>query len=155
VVSARGVSLTEGWYPAINALAYYKLIALVPGDFIAISEADEIIAKVVPSGKEYSFVFSHPLTGISFVAGDYREARDTVDGIGIYAYFFPDDVSLAADYIEHAKKYFKMYNDLLVPYPYKRFSIVENIQSTGLSMPTFTSGAGYRPPPFIPDLPWS
>jgi aminopeptidase N len=152
VVSARGVSLTEEWYPAINGLAYYKLSALVPGDFIAISEADEIIAKGVSAGKEYSFVFSHPLTGISLVAGDYREVRDTVDGIGVYAYFFPEDVSLAADYIEHAKKYFKMYNTLLVPYPYKRFSIVENIQSTGLSMPTFTLlGRDIVRLPFIPE----
>jgi uncharacterized iron-regulated protein len=152
VVSARGVSLTEEWYPAINGLAYYKLSALVPGDFIAISEADEIIAKGVPSGKEYSFVFSHPLAGIDFVAGDYREVRDTVDGIGIYAYFFPEDVSLAADYIEHAKKYFKMYNNLLVPYPYKRFSIVENILPTGLSMPTFTLlGRDVVRLPFIPE----
>jgi aminopeptidase N len=138
VVSARGISLTADWYPAINGLAHYKLIALVPDNFIAISEADEVIARGGPSGKEYSFVFLHPSAGIDFVAGDYREVRDEVDGIGIYAYFFPEDVSLAADYIEHTKTYLRMYNKLLVPYPYKRFSVVENILSTGLSMPTFT-----------------
>jgi len=152
LVSARGVSLTADWYPAVDGLAYYRLSALVPDNFIAISEADEIIARGGPSGKEYSFVFSHPLAGIDFVAGDYREVRDTIDGIGIYAYFFPEDVSLAADYIEHTKKYFKMYNQLLIPYPYKRFSVVENIQPTGLSMPTFTLlGRDVVRLPFIPE----
>ncbi len=138
VVDEGGISLTGNWYPAIDGLAYYKLTALVPNNFIAISEADEITAKKTASGKEYAYAFSHPLTGIDFVAGNYREVRDTVDGIDIYAYFFPEDISLAADYIEHTKKYLKMYNELLVPYPYKRFSIVENILPTGLSMPTFT-----------------
>jgi len=152
MVSEGGISLNGGWYPAINGLAYYKLTALVPTNFIAISEADEIDAKDAGSGKEYSFLFPHPLTGIDFVAGNYREVKDTVDGISIYAYFFPEDVSLAATYIEHTKKYLRMYNELLVPYPYKRFSVVENIPPTGLSMPTFTLlGRDIVRLPFIPE----
>ena len=151
VVNDKGISLTNDWYPAINGLAYYKLTALVPDHFTALSEADEITAKETAAGKEYAFVFPHPVTGITFVAGNYREARDTVDGIGIYAYFFPEDASLAADYLAHAKKYFKMYNALLVPYPYKRFSVVENILPTGLSVPTFTLlGQEIVRLPFIP-----
>jgi aminopeptidase N len=138
VVNEGGISLTSNWYPAIKGLAYYKLTALVPDNFIAISEADEITAKDTALGKEYSFIFSHPLAGIDFVAGNYREVRDSVDGIDIYTYFFPEDTSLAADYIEHTKKYLRMYSKLLVPYPYKRFSVVENMLPTGLSMPTFT-----------------
>jgi aminopeptidase N len=138
VVSEEGISLTNDWYPALNGLALYELKASVPHNFIAISEADEIAVKETASGKEYSFVFSHPLTGIDLVAGNYREVRDSIDGISIHAYFFPGDVSLAADYIAHTKKYLRMYNELLVPYPYKRFSIVENILPTGQSMPTFT-----------------
>ncbi len=152
VVNDKGVSLTGGWYPAIEGPAYYNLTALVSDNFTAISEADEITVRKTASGKEYSFVFSHPLTGIDFVAGDYREVRDTVDGISIYAYFFPDDITLAADYLAHARKYFKMYNELLVPYPYKRFSIVENILPTGLSVPTFTLlGQEVLRLPFIPE----
>jgi aminopeptidase N len=138
MVSEQGISLTGDWYPAIKGLAYYNLTALVPDNFIAISEADEITVRQTASGKEYSFAFSHPLAGVDLVAGNYREIRDSIDGIEIYAYFFPEDVSLAADYINHTKKYLKMYNELLGFYPYKRFSVVENILPTGLSMPTFT-----------------
>ncbi len=152
VVNDKGISLTNDWYPAINGLAYYKLTALVPDNFTALSEADEITARQTAAGKEYSFVFPHPVTGITFVAGNYREARGTVDGINIYTYFFPEDASLAANYLAHAKKYFKMYNELLVPYPYKRFSVVENILPTGLSVPTFTLlGQEIVRLPFIPE----
>ncbi len=152
LVSDRGISLTGNWYPAIEGLAYYKLTALVPGHFIAVSEADEITARETASGKEYSFNFSHPLSGVDLVAGNYREIRDTVDGIAVYTYFFPEDVSLAADYISHAKKFLKLYQELLVPYPYKRFSVVENILPTGESMPTFTLlGQEIIRLPFIPE----
>jgi aminopeptidase N len=153
IIGEKGISLTGGWYPAINGLAFYKLTALVPPYFTAISEADEITGKETVSGKEYSFVFSHPLTGIDFVAGVYREVTDTVDGIAIHAYFFPEDAFLADNYIAHAKKFFRMYDDLFVRYPYKRFSIVENILSTGQSMPTFTIlGRDIVGLPFIPEI---
>jgi aminopeptidase N len=152
LVSDKGISLTGNWYPAIGGLAYYKLTALVPDHFIALSEADEIAARETASGKEYSFIFSHPLSGVDFVAGNYREFRDSVDDIAVYAYFFPDDASLAAEYISHTKKYLKMYKELLVPYPYKRFSVVENILPTGESMPTFTLlGQEIIRLPFIPE----
>jgi aminopeptidase N len=148
----KGISLTGNWYPAISGLAYYKLTALVPADFTAISEADEIAERETATGKEYSFMFTHPLTGIDLVAGNYRVVTDTVDGIGIHAYFFPEDVSLADNYIAHAKKFFKMYDELFVHYPYKRFSIVENILPTGQSMPTFTLlGREIVRLPFIPE----
>jgi len=138
VVNTDGISLTGNWYPAIKGLAYYRLSALVPRGFAAISEADEITSKETSAGRQYSFSFPHPLNGINFVAGNYREVKENLGGIEIYAYFFPEDVALANTYIEHAKTYLKMYSRLLVPYPYKRFAVVENIQSTGYSMPTFT-----------------
>jgi aminopeptidase N len=138
LVSAEGISLTGNWYPSLKGLAHYRLAALVPAGFIAISEADEITYKAVPEGREYSFHFDHPVNGIDLAAGNYREVRAIVGDTAVYAYFFPEDVSLAETYIEYTRKYIAMYNKLLVPYPYKRFSVVENILPTGYSMPTFT-----------------
>lgn len=138
LISTEGISLTGSWYPSLKGPVYYRLTALVPAGFTAISEADEIMRKETPTGREYTFSFPHPLNGIDFVAGKYTEVRGTIAGIDIYAYFFPEDIALAETYIEYSKKYFEMYNRLLVPYPYKRFSVVENFLPTGYSMPTFT-----------------
>jgi aminopeptidase N len=138
IVSTEGISLTGKWFPSISGLAYYKLSALVPQGFEAISEADEITSKETSGGKEYSFFFPHPLNGIDFVAGTYNVVKENLGDISIFAYFFPEDASLAGTYVKHAKTYLETYSRLLVPYPYKRFSIVENIQATGYSMPTFT-----------------
>ncbi len=138
LIDTEGISLTGNWYPSVKGLAYYRLAAVVPHDFTAISEADEITYKETRAGREYSFYFPHPLNGIDLVAGRYREVRGEIGDIKIYAYFFPEDASLAGTYVEYARKYFEMYNKLLVPYPYKRFSVVENFLPTGYSMPTFT-----------------
>ena len=138
MVSTKGISLTGNWYPSVNGPVYFSLTALLPAGFTAISEADEITYRETPAGREYKFSFPHPLNGIDFVAGNYKEVKGRVGGIDVYAYFFPEDVSLADNYIEYSKKYFEMYDRLLVPYPYKRFSVVENFLPTGYSMPTFT-----------------
>ena len=152
VVSEEGISLTGAWYPSLDGLTYYHLKALVPDNFSAVSEADEISTRRTPAGNEYSFVFPYPLDGISLVAGDYKEVKASADGIDIYAYFFSEDAALADTYIENTKKYLKMYGTLLIPYPYKRFSVVENILPTGYSMPTFTLlGREVVRLPFIPE----
>jgi len=138
VISYKGIYLTGGWYPSIEGRAEYHLKALLPKGYSAISEADAITEKDTHRGKEYSFDFPYPVHEINFIAGKYKEVKETFQGIDIYGYFFPEDVSLAKTYLQHTKKYIGKYQQLLTPYPYKRFSVVENFLPTGYSMPTFT-----------------
>jgi aminopeptidase N len=134
IISEQGISLTGMWYPQIEGLAFYKLAAVLPEGFIAVSEADEITVQ----GTVYSFHFPHPLQRINLAAGRYKEFKGSSNTTDIYGYFFPEDVHLAKTYLEYTKRYLEMYEDLLGPYPYKRFSVVENILPTGFSMPTYT-----------------
>ncbi len=142
VVSAKGISLTGNWYPSVSGLAFYGLSATVPANFSAISEADDISSVRTPAGKRYTFSFRHPLTGIDLIAGPYVVTKSYLGNVGVYTYFFPKDQDLAKEYIKYTKKYLAMFDKLLVPYPYKRFSVVENLLPTGLSMPTFTLMGG-------------
>ncbi|MDP2158476.1 MAG: M1 family aminopeptidase, partial [Nitrospirota bacterium] len=139
LVSPEGIALINGWYPSIDGLARFRLSALVPQGFEAISEADDIVVKAEPDGlKEFSFQFDHPVESINFIAGTYAVNKEQHGAVEIHSYFFPEDAGLAWNYLEQAKKYITMYEDLLGPFPYKRFSVVENILPTGYSMPTFT-----------------
>lgn len=150
LINEKGISLTGNWYPQVKGLALYRLSALVPDGFTAISEADEITAAQTPGGRLFSFVFPHPAGSIDLVAGNYVLTKATLGDVDIYTYFFPEDEGLAKEYIEYTKKYLSMYDKLLVPYPYKRFSVVENFLPTGFSMPTFTLlGAEVLRFPFI------
>jgi uncharacterized iron-regulated protein len=138
VVSPEGISLTGAWYPNFEGLAYYRLAAVVPAGFTAISEADVITEKETPEGGEFSFQFPYPSEGMTLAAANYVVSRDVEGDVEVYAYFFEEDAALAEEYVDYTKRYLRMYEEMLGEYPFKRFSVVENFVSTGYSMATYT-----------------
>ncbi|HME45031.1 MAG TPA: ChaN family lipoprotein [Syntrophorhabdales bacterium] len=154
VIDEQGISLTGIWYPKVISprLCRYQLTATLPRGFEAVSEADVIQERIREGKGVFTFRFPYPLDEITLVASDqYKVATDRFGGVDILAYFFQADAELAQTYIEQTKRYLKLYGDMLGPYPYKRFSIVENILPTGYSMPTFTLlGQEVVRLPFIP-----
>ncbi|MBI5025339.1 MAG: ChaN family lipoprotein [Nitrospirae bacterium] len=138
VIGKKGIFLTGNWYPAIEGLSYYNLTVTLPEDYEAVSEAEEIKAEIKSGVREFSFKFPHPVDGISLIASRYKVVKESFRGIDIYAYFFPEDISLASTYLKYTKKYLELYEKLVGKYPYKRFSVVENFLPTGYAMPTFT-----------------
>ena len=138
LISHDGIVLTDEWYPSAEGLSTYKLTATLPDDFEGISEADEISKKKIDGGIEFSFAFDHPVPNISLIAGKYVVERDRYVETDIFTYFLPEDKGLSKKYIEYTKKYLNMYERLIGVYPFRRFSIVENILPTGYSIPTFT-----------------
>jgi uncharacterized iron-regulated protein len=138
VISEEGISLLSGWYPVMEGKALFRLTAFLPEGFLAVSEAEEVTTRTMAGGVEYSFLFPHPLTGINLTAGRYVEFTDRANGTDIYAYFFPEDAELAETYLRYTKDYIRTYEEMLGPFPFKRFSVVENFLPTGYSMPTYT-----------------
>lgn len=139
IIDSRGVSLTGAWYPRMDGLQIYRLKAVLPAGYEAVSEAERIVKSAGNGLVEFLFEFAHPTDGITFIASNrYEVIEDSFNGIGLYAYFFREDAGLAKTYIEYTKKYLALYEKLLTRYPYKRFSIVENFLSTGYSMPAYT-----------------
>jgi aminopeptidase N len=153
LVSRQGIALFGSWHPTLSADCRYQLTAEVPGNFAAVSEAEEISETSVNGKKRVSFSFPYPLGGINFVAGPYIvEEIDFGDNQRLYSYFFEEDKELAAHYREKALGYLNRYAELIGPYPYRRFSIVENRLPTGYAMPTFTLlGQSVVRLPFIVD----
>ncbi len=48
------------------------------------------------------------------------------------------DAALATRYLEATKRYLKLYETMLPPYPFESFALVENFWETGYGMPGFT-----------------
>jgi len=142
----------KGWYPAAEAeLSRFALDVLVPEGLTALSEADRISEIEVDTGRLVSFDFPHPVPGIHLILGPYVVSKDHYKHVRIETYFFPEDMDLAHNYLEVLKKYLKLYEELLGPYPFSRFAVVENIKPTGFGMPTFTLlGRQVLRLPFIP-----
>jgi aminopeptidase N len=153
MISEKGITLIDSWYPAADQEMLFKLTAHIPAEFAAVSEADEIISFQINDTRQLTFRFPHPLFAINFVAGPYVVTRETFGAEKtLAAYFFPEDRELAAGYLAKAKNYLARYTEMLGPYPYDRFSIVENRLPTGFAMPTFTLlGQAVVNLPFIVD----
>ncbi len=131
--------LMENWYPEIDTLAVYSLSVTIPEDFTAISEAEKIKETLQNGKKTVLFYFGHPAEDIHLVASKkYAVKKTFVNGVEVYTYFFKEDISLADSYLKKAVFFIKEYEKLLGKFPYKRFSIVENMYPTGYSFPTFT-----------------
>lgn len=139
VISAKGIFLNSAWYPQIESLARYRLTAVLPPGYTAISEAERIHTTEENGKLIFSFEFEHPVDGINLVASDrYQVISERFQGIDLAAYFFAEDQALAQKYLDYTKRYIELYEKLLLPFPFRRFAIVENFLPTGYSMPTYT-----------------
>ncbi len=133
------IYLHRSWHPYLAVPAIFSLEATLPKGFHAISQAEKIVENVNGDKVTASFFFPHPRRGLDLIAGPYEISRkELTNGPDLYAFFFPEDHDLVADYLEKAASYIKRYQGLIGPFPYKRFSIVENRLPTGFAMPTFT-----------------
>jgi len=139
MINKQNIVLTGVWHPVLENPGRLQLTADIPAGFEAISEADAITASTTRGVKEVVFDFPHPLQYRHFIAGPYRVTENTFgDGQKLYTYFFPEDRELAREYADKALAYLNRYIKLIGPYPYRRFSVVENRLPTGYAMPTFT-----------------
>ena len=153
IIGGDGAYLTGDWYPGADSpLALFSLKVYVPEGFHAVSEADAVAT--AESGERHlvAFDFPHPVPGIHLVVAPYVITRDRFKSIEIVTYFLPEDQGLAEQYLAYARRYLQMYEELLGPYPFRRFAVVENILPTGYGMPTFTLlGRQVLKLPFIPE----
>ena len=140
-VSPTGIVLGGTWYPVVQGHYHYRLRALLPEGWQAVSEADAIRSKVAPGGVQHEFLFPHALPhqdGISLVASDrfvvtHRKYRD----IDLAVFFMPEDANHAERFLDTATEYLARFERLLGPYPYKRLSLVEHLPAGAHSLPTY------------------
>lgn len=153
LISGDGISLTGLWHPFLHQDQIFELTADIPLNFTAISEAEEIATTIESDHKTVSFSFNHPLSGINFIAAPFQVEKSSFgDDRELYTYFFAEDADLVAEYRQKALAYLARYEKLIGPFPYKRFSVVENRLPTGYAMPTFTVlGQSVVRLPFITD----
>jgi aminopeptidase N len=138
-VDNDNVFLTADWYPQPDVLAEYAFTVTLPDNFTAVSEFEFVGVQKHDSSTTIAFEFSHPLESLHLAASSrWVRKKDRYKNIDIETYFFKEDAHLSDEYLAYTKKYLAMYEEMLTPYPYRRFAVVENILPTGNSMPTFT-----------------
>lgn len=141
IVSETGTFLLggAGWYPRIpGSRPTYKLLVEAPEGILAIS-AGKALGHETRDGKTHSaWEVDFPLEGLSLSAGPYMVQERTVKGITISTYFFASSRDLSESYLDAAARYLMFYENLFGPYPFAKFSVVENFFPTGYGFPSYT-----------------
>ncbi len=152
LITEQGITLAGFWHPMAKEDMLYSLQATLPRSFSAVFEAETISSAPTQQGRQFQGAYPHPLRGLHFVAGPYTVKKRKVSSTTLYSYFFKEDAALAAEYLDSGAAYIERYEQLIGPFPFKRFSIVENRLPTGYGMPTFTLlGQAVVRLPFIKD----
>jgi aminopeptidase N len=140
-IDERGLFLQGMWYPQVEGFCRFKLTAVLPAGFLAVSEADRIIKEEKAGQVIFHFDFPYPLhesDGISLVASNqFVTSHSTFKNVEIWTYLLPEEAPLAAGYLERTKVLLEKYENLLGPFPYRRFAIVESFLKPSLALPTY------------------
>ncbi len=155
VISSEGTFLLPGagWYPALHeSTSTFRLRVRAPAGYEAIT-AGKRLSRGTEAGVTSSlWDIKHALPGLPLSAGRYVIRERDVQGIAVYTYFFPEDDNLAERYLEATGHYLNLYTDLLGPYPFDKFAVVENFFPTGYGFRSYTLlGGTVIRLPFIPE----
>ena len=79
-----------------------------------------------------------PMDEIYLTGGPLEVYRDAAGAVEALVYLHEQDAALAGKYLGATAQYIEMYRNLIGPYPYGKFALVENFWETGYGMPSFT-----------------
>ena len=141
LIDERGVYLgkSSAWYPIQGReLVTFKIRSFLPLGWHSISQGVETIRGTENEFQVNEWECEKPMESIYLICGQYIITEESVDDKRILTYMYEDEFDLSMKYIDATKRYIQMYERLIGPFPYKKFSIVENFWQTGYGMPSFT-----------------
>lgn len=126
-ISEKFIYLLQNWYPKTKTVCSYNITSNLNKSFKSITE--------------YT---NKPILKTTFIASkEYKTQTIQFKNIKISTYFFKENKELSKKYFKAIKQYIILYEQMIAPFPYKVFNIVENHQTTGYAMPTYTLIGSY------------
>lgn len=140
-ISPQGIYLahSSGWYAQIeDSLVTFSLEVRLPAGWEAVSQGVRARHERGPGGTTVRWDEPRPQEEIYLVGGRYHEYVSVAPPHEGMVFLLREDEALATKYLDATHRYLKMYAQMLGPYPYKKFALVENFWETGYGMPSFT-----------------
>jgi aminopeptidase N len=141
LIGSEGVYLSSStyWYPGKpDSMAKFQLEVTIPEPFRIVTQGELVSENLKDGIWRSKWVNGLPSESLTLVAGKYSVKRREVGGVKLSTYFFHEDDRFSEIFLNAAEENLKLYSDLLGPYPYKKFDIVQNFFSSGYGIPTFT-----------------
>lgn len=141
------------WFPQEDsALTAFDAAVHAPFGYTSIMAGKWLANQWTGTSSNDRWRSDKPVEGIDLVCGKYMIEKAALGGIDIYTFFFEKDQALSETYINKTGEYIKAYSELIAPYPFEKFAVVESFLPTGYGMPSFTLlGSAVIRLPFIPD----
>jgi hypothetical protein len=140
-IGPNGIYLTfeTFWYPTWEqTLSTFDLILSLPSGWEAITQGREGAHTIVDGRRTSHWTITLPSEALTLAANNFVVHKQEWKGIQLATYLFPEEAHLAPQYLEATIDYLQMYTDLLGPYPFTKFAVVENFFPSGLGLPSFT-----------------
>jgi aminopeptidase N len=133
-ISDQGVflSISSYWFPVIQyTLNTFDMKLDLPAGWRSVSQGSR--GATTESWRE-----TVPQDDIYLIAAPYHYYQEPTEIALAEAYLHKDDPELASRYLQATGEYLELYQELLGPYPFSKFSLVENFWESGYGMPSFT-----------------
>jgi aminopeptidase N len=140
-VSPEGVFLSGAsyWYPQFgDRLVGFDMRVRLPAGWSSVSQGTRSRHEVHAQATADTWTEESPQEEIYLIAGPFHEYGQQAGEIAAMAFLRRPDPQLAGRYLDATGRYLRMYGDLIGPYPYRKFALVENFWESGYGMPSFT-----------------
>ncbi|MEW8505313.1 MAG: M1 family aminopeptidase [Candidatus Thiodiazotropha sp.] len=140
-ISEQGVYLDAGtgWYPYFaDSLVSFELQVELPINWLAVSQGEGPLLRKSGERGLVQWRETSPQDDIYLVAAPYSLYKQAADGIEAQVYLRQPDEATAERYLHATQRYIQLYQNLIGPYPYAKFALVENFWESGYGMPSFT-----------------
>ena len=141
LILPRGVYLAGEslWYPRFaDELVRFRLSVKLPKGWKSVSQGQRVYVEDEKNYHLDTWQESHSQDDIYLIAAKFHEYDQQAGAVKAMAFLREKDDGLAQKYLDATADYLKMYSQLLGPYPYSKFALVENFWETGFGMPSFT-----------------
>ena len=141
LIEERGAYLAGSsvWIPQIkDTLVTYQLTVDLPKDWKSVSQGTRLKSTAGGPGHRDMWLADTPTEEIYIIAAKFTEYSRDVGQATAQAFLRTPDDGLAARYLDATAGYMEMYRNMIGPYPYSKFALVENFWETGYGMPSFT-----------------
>lgn len=147
-INPAGAYLTSAsaWYPHTNqALISFQMTLTMPPHWRAVTQGERQQREITTANAVEIWQEANPQEEIVLVATEFQEYEHTFSGAlqdkeiaRALVFLREPDSDLAQRYLQTTEQFLEFYNNLLGPYAYSKFALVENFWESGYGLPSFT-----------------
>ncbi len=141
LIDPRGTFLSPAshWYPRSGkGTAVFNVTTVTPAGYHTVTQGRLAERETADGAVKAVWKGSRPSEELYLVGGRYTVESVEHSGVELATYFYESEADLSESYLQACARYVDMYVELLGPYPYSKFAVVENFFPTGHGMPSYT-----------------